>query len=56
MKTKCWKCHGRGWLYDHTEGIFTFGIAYVLQFIDGHFNEDHDNEVCPICHGKGWLE
>lgn len=55
MKTKCWKCHGRGWLYDHFLGILTLGLGYLIQAIDDG-GSAHPDEVCPICHGKGWLE
>ena len=56
MKTKCWKCHGRGWLYDPVLGFFTLGIGTLIQAFDGHSGGGHHNEICPVCDGKGWLE
>ena len=60
MKVKCWKCHGRGWLFDHEEGIFTFGIGYLVQVLAGkhacNIDGEYINDRCPICEGKGYQE
>ncbi len=58
MKVKCWKCGGKGWLYDHGAGIFTFGIGYLLQALDQVTGDVrwHPDQTCPICHGKGYQE
>lgn len=57
MKHKCWKCGGKGWIFDHGEGIFTFGLGYLFQALDG-ITGAHEgrNKICPICDGKGYQE
>ena len=55
MKTKCWKCHGRGWLYNHLLGVASLGYNYLIQAIMGK-ERQHPEDICPICHGQGWIE
>lgn len=60
MKVKCWKCGGKGWLFDHAVGLFTFGIGYLVQAVAGkdsrNIDGEHINKRCPICNGKGYQE
>ena len=59
MKYRCWKCGGKGWLFDHMEGIFTFGIGYVIQAIagrDSNIDGQPINKICPVCNGKGYQD
>ena len=57
IRQKCWKCGGKGWLLDHMDGIFTFGIGYLVQMLDGKEGaEEGRNKRCPICGGKGYLD
>lgn len=60
MKVKCWKCGGKGWLFDHLEGIFTFGVGYLIQALAGKnsYNIDGEpiNKRCPVCNGNGYQE
>lgn len=55
MKHKCWKCKGRGWLYDHADGLLTFGLGYIFQAMDGKDGQKEGRNItCPICDGKGY--
>ena len=59
MKHKCWKCGGKGWLFNHADGIFTFGLAYLWMALDGLEGAKAGrlgNILCPICNGKGYQE
>lgn len=60
MKVRCWKCGGKGWLFDHVEGIFTFGIGYLVQAFAGksarNIYGQPINTRCPVCGGKGYQE
>ena len=60
MKTKCYECGGKGWLFDHEVGLFTFGIGYLIQAIAGKDSKNIDGEYinnrCPVCNGKGYQE
>ena len=59
MKVKCWKCGGKGWLFDHLVGIFTFGLGYLVCAVDGLEGAKEGrggNILCPICEGKGYQE
>lgn len=42
---------GKGRTYDHAAGIFTFGLAYLLQASDETLKD-----VCERCGGKGYIE
>lgn len=53
MKIECWKCKGKGWIYDHEDALFTCGLSYIFQILDG---KDGYNIICPICNGKGYQE
>lgn len=58
-RQKCWKCGGKGWLFDHALGIFTFGIGYLISALDGIDGAREGrlgNELCPVCEGKGYLD
>jgi len=41
----CPTCKGKGKVFNHADGIFTLGFAYL-------FGKDK----CPRCHGKGYIE
>lgn len=60
MKVRCWKCGGKGWLFDHEEGVLTFGISYLIQAVAGkharNIYGEYINERCPVCKGKGYQE
>lgn len=60
MKHKCWKCNGRGWLYDYASGICTLGIGYLIQAVAGkhscNINGEYINDRCDVCGGKGWQD
>lgn len=59
MKHKCWKCGGKGWLFDHMAGIFTLGFGYLICAMDGLEGAKAGRpgtELCPICNGKGYQE
>lgn len=59
MKVKCWKCGGKGWLFDHTIGWLGFGLGYLicaLDGLDGAKAGRPGNILCPICKGKGYQE
>lgn len=53
MKYKCWKCKGKGWVYDHEDALYTIGLSYIFQILD---DKDGYNIICPICNGKGYQE
>ena len=60
MKIKCWKCGGKGWLFNHEEGLLTFGIGYIIQAMAGKDSKNiygqPINKRCPICNGRGYQE
>lgn len=57
IRHKCWKCGGKGWLFDHEAGFFTFGIGYLIQALDGREGANEGrNKSCPVCEGKGFLD
>ena len=40
----CPTCKGKGKVFDHEEGIMTFGLAYL-----------YGKVRCPQCKGKGYI-
>jgi len=44
----CPHCKGRRVVFDHEDGICTFGIGYVFQFLDPDIRKK-----CPVCDGTG---
>ena len=50
-KYLCPVCKGKGTIYNHAAGIFTFGLAYLLQASDPYLKER-----CDRCNGKGFIE
>lgn len=49
-KYVCPECNGKGRVFDHTLGIFTFGFGYLLQALD-----PIGKEVCHLCDGRGYI-
>ena len=47
---RCPRCNGKGYKWDHLEGVVTFGLSYLFQAADGH-----SGERCERCNGKGYL-
>lgn len=59
IRQKCWKCGGKGWLFNHALGIGTFGLGYLVMAVAGRNTAEKDgpaNRTCPICEGKGYLD
>lgn len=50
-KYLCPVCKGKGRTYNHALGIFSFGVAYLLQASDETLKD-----VCDRCKGKGYIE
>ena len=50
-KYLCPVCKGKGRTYDHAAGVFTFGLAYLLQASDETLKD-----VCYRCGGKGYIK
>lgn len=44
----CPRCKGTGRVFDVSECVFTFGIAFVLGAIDHRLKD-----ICPECDGEG---
>lgn len=47
----CPKCKGKGVVFDHVFGVFTFGLGYLFQVLD-----DSDKDDCPRCNGSGFIK
>lgn len=48
--TICPECEGKGRVYDHALGIFTFGWGYLLQTLD-----PIGKDICPLCNGEKFI-
>ena len=47
----CPECKGKGRVYDHALGIFTFGWGYLLQTLD-----PVGKDICPLCNGEKFIK
>lgn len=45
---RCPRCNGKGKVYNHFNGLGTFGIDYLFQAALG-------KQICPRCKGEGFL-
>lgn len=48
-KCICQYCKGTGKVFDHEDGIFSLGIAYIFQALD----PKKLKKDCPVCNGSG---
>lgn len=49
-KIVCPECKGKGRVYDHALGVFTFGFGYLLQTLD-----PIGKDICSLCNGKKFI-
>lgn len=49
-KIVCPECNGKGRVYDHALGIFTFGLGYLLQTLD-----PVGKDICSLCNGEKFI-
>lgn len=49
-KSICPKCQGKGKVFDHEAGLFTFGMDYFFQLFDKFYKKK-----CDVCNGKKFL-
>lgn len=52
MKIQCTKCKGYGKIPDLAERVFTLGISYIIEKLEG---TRVGWNTCPNCNGKGSL-
>ena len=51
MIKKCFKCGGKGYIFDHMLGIFTLGMGYLAQTSKDSCYQDE----CNACAGSGLI-